>query len=97
MKNIAVLGLGYIGLPTAITLAEAGFTVHGFDVNRKVVETLKRGELHIAEPGLKEALDTAVADGRLSFEYKLTSADVFYISVPTPFRFENGEPKADLS
>ena len=97
MKNIAVLGLGYIGLPTAITLAEAGFTVHGFDVNREVVETLKNGKIHIVEPGIVEAFNTAVSSGRLTFEYELGHADVFYISVPTPFRMENGQPKADLS
>ena len=54
--KITVMGLGYIGLPTAITLAEAGFEVCGFDVNKKTIETLQGGHIHIVEPGLQEAI-----------------------------------------
>ena len=53
--KITVMGLGYIGLPTAITLAEAGFEVCGFDVNKNTIETLQGGHIHIVEPGLQEA------------------------------------------
>ena len=83
--KITVMGLGYIGLPTAITLAEAGFEVCGFDVNKKTIETLQGGHIHIVEPGLQEAFEKAVAHGHLHFSDTLGKSDVFYISVPTPF------------
>ena len=91
------MGLGYIGLPTAITLAEAGFEVCGFDVNKKTIETLQGGHIHIVEPGLQEAFEKAVAHGHLHFSDTLGKSDVFYISVPTPFyKDETGSHKADL-
>ena len=91
------MGLGYIGLPTAITLAEAGFEVCGFDVNRKTIETLQGGHIHIVEPGLQEAFEKAVAHGHLHFSNELGKSDVFYIAVPTPFyQDETGSHKADL-
>ena len=83
--KITVMGLGYIGLPTAITLAEAGFEVCGFDVNKNTIETLQGGHIHIVEPGLQEAFEKAVAHGHLHFSEELGKSDVFYISVPTPF------------
>ena len=90
------MGLGYIGLPTAITLAEAGFEVCGFDVNKKTIETLQGGHIHIVEPGLQEAFEKAVARSS-AFSEELGKSDVFYISVPTPFfKDENGSHKADL-
>ena len=89
--KITVMGLGYIGLPTAITLAEAGFEVCGFDVNKNTIETLQGGHIHIVEPGLQEAFEKAVAHGHLHFSEELGKSDVFYISVPTPFfKDENG-------
>ena len=95
--KITVMGLGYIGLPTAITLAEAGFEVCGFDVNKKPIETLQGGHIHIVEPGLQEAFEKAVAHGHLHFSDTLGKSDVFYISVPTPFcKDETGSHKADL-
>lgn len=97
MKKITVMGLGYIGLPTAITLAGAGFEVCGFDVSEKVIQSLQAGKIHIVEPGLQEAFDKAVAGGHLHFSAELRPSDVFYISVPTPFyQDENGAHKADL-
>ena len=60
--KITVMGLGYIGLPTAITLAEAGFEVCGFDVNQKTIETLQGGHIHIVEPGLQEAFEKAARE-----------------------------------
>ena len=96
--KITVMGLGYIGLPTAITLAEAGFEVCGFDVNKKTIETLQGGHIHIVEPGLQEAFEKAVAHGHLHFSEELGKSDVFYISVPTPFfNDENGSHKARCS
>lgn len=97
MKKITVMGLGYIGLPTAITLAGAGYEVCGFDVSEKTVETLRAGKIHIVEPGLQEAFDQAVAGGHLHFSSELPPSDVFYIAVPTPFyEDETGAHKADL-
>ncbi len=97
MKKITVMGLGYIGLPTAITLAGAGYEVCGFDVTPAVIDSLKNGKIHIVEPGLQEAFDKAVAGGHLHFSGELSPSDVFYIAVPTPFyEDETGAHKADL-
>ncbi|MCQ5131221.1 nucleotide sugar dehydrogenase [Butyricicoccus faecihominis] len=95
--KITVMGLGYIGLPTAITLSGAGFEVCGFDVNQKTIEQLQSGKIHIVEPGLQLAFDEAVAGGHLHFSSELAPSDVFYIAVPTPFyQDDSGAHKADL-
>lgn len=94
---ITILGMGYIGLPTAIAFAKAGFTVKGFDVNRKVIETLKAGHIHIVEPSLQEAFEEALKSGRLIPTDKLEKSDIFIISVPTPFKKNHEEKIADLS
>lgn len=97
MKKITVMGLGYIGLPTAITLADAGFEVCGFDVSQRVIDSLNSGKIHIVEPGLQEAFNRVVEKGHLHFSTELTPSDVFYIAVPTPFYSdETGAHKADL-
>ena len=95
--TITILGMGYIGLPTAIAFAKAGFTVKGFDVNKKVIETLKAGHIHIVEPSLQEAFEEALKSGRLIPTDKLEKSDVFIISVPTPFKKDHEEKIADLS
>ena len=95
--KITILGMGYIGLPTAIAFARAGFTVNGFDVNKKVIETLKGGHIHIVEPDLQEAFEEAINSGRLIPTDKLEKSDVFIISVPTPFKKDHEEKIADLS
>jgi len=95
--TITILGMGYIGLPTAIAFAKAGFTVKGFDVNKKVIETLKAGHIHIVEPSLQEAFEEALKSGRLIPTDKLEKSDVFIISVPTPFKKNHEEKIADLS
>ena len=95
--TITILGMGYIGLPTAIAFAKAGFTVKGFDVNRKVIEILKAGHIHIVEPSLQEAFEEALKSGRLIPTDKLEKSDVFIISVPTPFKKDHEEKIADLS
>lgn len=95
--TITILGMGYIGLPTAIAFAKAGFIVKGFDVNRKVIETLKAGHIHIVEPSLQEAFEEALKSGRLIPTDKLEKSDVFIISVPTPFKKNHEEKIADLS
>lgn len=95
--TITILGMGYIGLPTAIAFARAGFTVNGFDVNKKVIETLKSGHIHIVEPDLQGAFEEALNSGRLRPTDKLEKSDVFIISVPTPFKKDHEEKIADLS
>lgn len=84
-KKICVLGLGYIGLPTASTFAMRGVKVLGVDVNKSVVETLQRGDIHIHEPGLRDTVSAALASGNFSVSTKPEEADAFLIAVPTPF------------
>lgn len=86
MKKIEIMGCGYIGLPTAITFTLAGYEVCGFDVKPSVVESLNAGKIHIVEPGLQEAMDEAMATGRLHFTTQPEAADVFIIAVQTPYR-----------
>jgi UDP-N-acetyl-D-mannosaminuronic acid dehydrogenase len=93
-KAVSVVGLGYIGLPTATVLASRGAWVTGVDVNEEVVETINRGEIHLAEPDLDIAVRSVVTTGKLSATTKPRPADAFLIAVPTPFQ-ENHE--ADLS
>jgi UDP-N-acetyl-D-mannosaminuronic acid dehydrogenase len=84
-EKICVLGLGYIGLPTASTFAVHGIRVLGVDVNTAIVETLQSGGLHIQEPGLREALGDALRTGNLRISQTPEPADAFLIAVPTPF------------
>jgi UDP-N-acetyl-D-mannosaminuronic acid dehydrogenase len=84
-QKICVLGLGYIGLPTASTFATHGVKVIGVDVNPHVIETLRSGNIHIHEPGLQAVVETAVSSGNLVVSAKPEEADAFLIAVPTPF------------
>jgi len=84
--KICVLGLGYIGLPTASTFATQGVRVVGVDVNPQVVETLQNGGLHIHEPGLRTLVQAALKSGNLSISADAEEADAFIIAVPTPFK-----------
>jgi UDP-N-acetyl-D-mannosaminuronic acid dehydrogenase len=84
-NKICVMGLGYIGLPTASTFATHGIKVVGVDVNPHVVETLSRGEIHIHEPGLGTVVESAIKSGNLTVSSKPEEADAFLIAVPTPF------------
>ena len=86
MSEICVVGLGYIGLPTAALLAVSGFRVIGVDVNSDVVRTVNNGSIHIVEPDLEDVVAAAVASGALSAQLMPAPADVFLIAVPTPFR-----------
>ena len=94
IRSACVIGLGYIGLPTAAILASRKVRVIGVDVNREVVETVNRGDVHIVEPGLPELVANVVADGFLSARAVPTAADVFIIAVPTPF---GADKEPDLS
>lgn len=82
--KICVLGLGYIGLPTAALLAHKGLSVLGVDVDLAVINKLKQGEVHIEEPELDDMLKKSVAEGHLQFASQPEAADIFIISVPTP-------------
>ncbi|SHF10393.1 UDP-N-acetyl-D-mannosaminuronic acid dehydrogenase [Marinitoga hydrogenitolerans DSM 16785] len=95
--KITIVGMGYIGLPTAITFANAGFKVYGFDVNENVINTLKNGKIHIVEPDLQEAYEEALNSGNLKPTNKLDKSDIFIICVPTPFKKNEKEKVADLS
>ena len=86
MKKIEIMGCGYIGLPTAVTFALAGYEVCGFDINENVVAQLNGGHIHIVEPGLQEALTEAISSGRLHFTTTAEPADVFIICVQTPHK-----------
>jgi UDP-N-acetyl-D-mannosaminuronic acid dehydrogenase len=91
--NVCVVGLGYIGLPTACMFADTGCRVLGVDVNQDVIHILNNGGLHIHEPGLKDVLERAVFSGNLSFGLHPEQADAFVIAVPTPFY---DDKKADM-
>ncbi len=84
--KICILGLGYIGLPSAALLANRGYLVQGVDISPDVVDTINQGEIHIVEPDLDSFVHSAVNSGHLKASLNPESADVFIIAVPTPFR-----------
>lgn len=86
--KVCVIGLGYIGLPTASTLATHGVRVIGVDINPQVVSTLRNGGLHIHEPGLRTLVQAALGAGNLTVSEEVEQADAFIIAVPTPFYTE---------
>ncbi len=90
IKKTVVLGLGYIGLPTASMLANRGIDVLGVDVNPRVVDTINSGKIHIVEPDLDILVRAAVNSGRLRASDKPATADAFIIAVPTPFKHGAG-------
>ncbi|MFP3852764.1 MAG: nucleotide sugar dehydrogenase [Anaerolineales bacterium] len=93
-ESLCVLGLGYIGLPTASTFATHGMEVRGVDVNQRVVDILRDGEVHIKEPGLRTLVQAAFHSKKLTVEAQPAPADAFIIAVPTPM---TEDKKADLS
>ena len=84
-QKICILGLGYIGLPTASTFAAHGVHVLGVDINPRIVGMLQRGKVHIHEPGLRDIYQAALASGNLTVATDPQEADAFIIAVPTPF------------
>ena len=88
------MGLGYIGLPTAIIAAQSGIEVTGVDINPKVVELTNRGIIHIVEPGLQELCQKAVETGKLKASKIPVVSDAYFIVVPTPFK---GNHEPDIS
>ena len=95
IKNISVIGLGYIGLPTCAAFASNGINVQGVDRDVDVVKTINKGEIHIVEPGLSDVIKRVVYSGKLSVSSDVMPSDAFLIAVPTPFKGTNHEP--DLS
>ena len=92
-STISVIGLGYIGLPTAAAFASRQKHVVGVDINSRAVETINRGEIHIVEPELGEVVKAAVENGFLRATTQPVEADAFLIAVPTPFK---GEHEPDM-
>ena len=92
-KTLCVVGLGYIGLPTASTFATHGLRVVGVDINPKIVQKLNQGEVHLFEPGLRTLVQAAVQSGNLVVRSQPEPADAFIIAVPTPFKEDK---RADL-
>ncbi|MHB0938410.1 MAG: nucleotide sugar dehydrogenase [Armatimonadota bacterium] len=86
--RIAILGLGYVGLPTSLVFAHAGFNVTGVEINPQLIEQLNAGTVKIPEPGLQEYLEEAMAAGRFRATAEVPEADVFVITVPTPLTAE---------
>lgn len=95
MAKITVIGLGYIGLPTAAMFATHGHTVYGYDVNPAIIERLRKGEIHIEEPGLLAFVRDAIHTGKFVPTDKLVSSDVYILCVPSPV--DHDTKKADLS
>ena len=92
--NICIIGLGYIGLPTAAMFSTHGHKVLGVDINKKVIDALNQGKVIIEEPYLEEMVNDAVKGGTLKASEKPDEADAFIICVPTPIR---ADKTADLS
>jgi UDP-N-acetyl-D-mannosaminuronic acid dehydrogenase len=92
--KVSVIGLGYIGLPTAAVLASNRVEVVGIDVNQHAVDTINRGEIHIVEPELDILVRAAVQTGLLKATMQAEKADAFMVAVPTPFK---GDHEPDLS
>jgi len=90
-KDVCVVGLGYIGLPTAAFIASKGIKVTGIDVNPAYVDSINRGEVPFVEPGFDELLRDVVEKGLLTARFDQIEADAYIVCVPTPFKGENHE------
>jgi len=95
IKKICILGLGYIGLPTAALLSNRGFYVHGVDIEESKVDTINKGKAYFYEPGLDNLISKSIDKNMLVADKKASKADVFIIAVPTPFK-DNFEPNIDF-
>ena len=92
--RICVVGLGYIGLPTAAVLGSRGYKIHGVEINPKAVETINAGKAHIVEPDLDILVRAAVTTGNLKAYTQPAESDIFMICVPTPLTDDN-KPQLD--
>jgi UDP-N-acetyl-D-mannosaminuronic acid dehydrogenase len=96
IKKVSVIGLGYIGLPTAALLASNGYSVVGMDVSEHAVTTINQGKIHIVEPDLDAFVRSAVAAGRLQAFTEPQPGDVYMICVPTPFHEGGAIPQPNI-
>ena len=94
-KKVSVIGLGYIGLPTAAVIASRGIEVVGVDINQHAVDTINAGDIHIVEPDLDIVVRSVVTVGKLRATTKAEPAEAFMVAVPTPFKGDDHSP--DLS
>ena len=92
--EVVTIGLGYIGLPTSALIASHGTNVLGIDINQHIVDTINKGEIHIVEPDLDKIVSVAVSKGNLKASTRASSAEVYLIVVPTPFK---GHHEPDIS
>jgi UDP-N-acetyl-D-mannosaminuronic acid dehydrogenase len=95
-KTVCVVGLGYIGLPTAALLASQGYTVLGVDLNEEVVKTINQGNIHIVEPDLDAYVRSAVVARKLKAFVEPQPADIYIICVPTPFHEGGPIPQPNI-
>lgn len=91
MPSCCIIGLGYIGLPTASLLASSGYKVIGVDIKSEVVESVNNGRIHLYEPDLEQLVHDVVLAGLLSASSSVSPADIFIVTVPTPFSRTLGE------
>lgn len=97
-KKICVIGLGYIGLPTAALIANNGFQVFGVDIDEEIVKNVNKGIIHIVEPGLSSFVKSATTSGKLKAFNKVQLSDIYIICVPTPLHINKemvSEPNID--
>ena len=87
--NVVMVGLGYIGLPTAALIAQSNIKVFGVDINPQIVDTINKGKIHIVEPDLDTAVSNAVKNGYLKAGTVPVEASTYLIVVPTPFKNKN--------
>ena len=97
-KRVCVIGLGYIGLPTAAFLADSGYDVIGVDIDKEVVEIINKGNIHIIEPKLDSLVKDVVSKKKLVASLNPAKSDVYIIAVPTPFHETSKEdiPKPNI-
>lgn len=95
INTICMIGLGYIGLPTAAVFSQNGIKVKGYDIDRHAVDTINSGGIHIEEPGLEELVKDSVEKGNFSAYTEPQPADAFIMAVPTPFKGDDHEPNID--
>ncbi|MFS0576677.1 nucleotide sugar dehydrogenase [Sporosarcina sp. 179-K 3D1 HS] len=88
-KKLCVIGLGYIGLPTAVMFANSGVQVHGVDINERAVSLISNKQLHIEENGLQERLERAIDEGKFTVSTQPVEADVYIVAVPSPINPDN--------
>jgi UDP-N-acetyl-D-mannosaminuronic acid dehydrogenase len=91
-KTVCMMGLGYIGLPTAALLANRGYKVHGVDIDQRAVDIINQGKIHIVEPELDTFVHSAVNSGMLTAHTIPAEADIFMVAVPTPFHNDTMNP-----